>query len=381
MRNFKSQIQKATLDGFEFFIKRDDLLGDYLGGNKARKLEFFVKNAHNFGRNLRIISYGSSQSNALAALSVFARINGFTLIFVCEKISTFLKQNPCGNYAFALQNGAQIVENSRFSSRREMALSLREERDIFIEEGVACKEAQWGFKTLADEIKMQSKEMKRKFDIFLPAGTGASALYLAKFSEFRVFTCACVGDEGYLKRQMLALEPNFDIKIIDKKSDLREILSPIALNLPPFFAKKYPILALNLLTFLQGAKTCFFELKNLLFRVKNSLLKAKKSPFQTKNLLENPANSPLCPKQKPQIFILKTPRKFHFAKPYKELLSIYQRALEQTGVEFSLLYDGVGLRTMLFYRDIFTRKVLYIHQGGTRGNASLLERYKFKHLL
>lgn len=381
MRNFKSQIQKATLDGFEFFIKRDDLLGDYLGGNKARKLEFFVKNAHNFGRNLRIISYGSSQSNALAALSVFARINNFTLIFVCEKISTFLKQNPCGNYAFALQNGAQIVENSRFSSRREMALSLCEEKDIFIEEGVACKEAQWGFKTLADEIKLQSKEMKRKFDIFLPAGTGASALYLAKFSGFRVFTCACVGDEGYLKRQMLALEPNFDIKIIDKKSDLREILSPIALNLPPFFAKKYPNLALNLLTFLQGAKTCFFELKNSLFRVKNSLLKAKKSPFQAKNFLENPANSPLCPKQKPQIFILKTPRKFHFAKPYKELLSIYQRALEQTGIEFSLLYDGVGLRTMLFYRDIFTRKVLYVHQGGTRGNASLLERYKFKHLL
>lgn len=381
MRNFKSQIQKATLDGFEFFIKRDDLLGDYLGGNKARKLEFFVKNAHKFERNLRIISYGSSQSNALAALSVFARINGFTLIFVCEKISTFLKQNPCGNYAFALQNGAQIVENSRFSSRREMALSLCEEKDIFIEEGVACKEAQWGFKTLADEIKMQSKEMKRKFDIFLPAGTGASALYLAKFSEFRVFTCACVGDEGYLKRQMLALEPNFDIKIIDKKSDLREILSPIALNLPPFFAKNFPNLALNLLTFLQGTKTCFFELKNLLFRVKNSLLRAKNSPFQAKNLLENPANSPLYPKQKPQIFILKTPRKFHFAKPYKELLSIYQRALEQTGIEFSLLYDGVGLRTMLFYRDIFTRKVLYIHQGGTRGNVSLLERYKFKHLL
>lgn len=381
MRNFKSQIQKSTLDGFEFFIKRDDLLGDYLGGNKARKLEFFVKNAHKFEQNLRIISYGSSQSNALAALSVFARINGFALIFVCEKISNFLKQNPCGNYAFALQNGAQIVENSRFSSRREMALSLCEEKDIFIEEGVACKEAQWGFKTLADEIKMQSKEMKRKFDIFLPAGTGASALYLAKFSEFRVFTCACVGDEGYLKRQMLALEPNFDIKIIDKKSDLREILSPIALNLPPFFAKKYPNLALNLLTFLQGAKTCFFELKNSLLRVKNSLLKAKKSPFQAKNLLENPANSSLCPKQKPQIFILKTPRKFHFAKPYKELLSIYQRALEQTGIEFSLLYDGVGLRTMLFYRDIFTRKVLYIHQGGTRGNASLLERYKFKHLL
>lgn len=102
MRNFKSQIQKATLDGFEFFIKRDDLLGDYLGGNKARKLEFFVKNAHKFERNLRIISYGSSQSNALAALSMFARINGFTLIFVCEKNFKFFKAKPLRQLRFCL---------------------------------------------------------------------------------------------------------------------------------------------------------------------------------------------------------------------------------------------------------------------------------------
>lgn len=320
MMKESSPIQCALLDGFEFFIKRDDLLGDYLGGNKARKLEFFVQNAHKFEPNLRIISYGSSQSNALAALSVFARQKGFALIFVCEKISNFLKQNPCGNYAFALKNGAQIVENTEFTTRKEMALKLCEEKDIFIKEGAACKEAQWGFETLADEIKMQSKEMKRKFDIFLPAGTGASALYLAKFSEFRVFTCACVGDENYLKQQMLELEPNFDIKIIDKKSDLDT----------------------NSAHFLQRAKHSLFGTKE--------------------------AN----------LFILKTPRKFHFAKPYKELLSIYQRALEQIGVEFSLLYDSVGLLTMLFYRDIFTHKVLYIHQGGARGNESILARYAYK---
>lgn len=342
-----SPIERACLDGFEFFIKRDDLLGDYLGGNKARKLEFFVQNSHKFEPNSRIISYGSSQSNALAALSVFARQKGFTLIFVCEKISKFLKENPCGNYAFALKNGAHIIENKDFTTRKEKALSLVESKDIFIEEGVACKEAQWGFETLAKEIEAQSKELGREFDIFLPAGTGASALYVAKYSKMRVFTCACVGDEHYLKQQMLELEPNFSVEILSKKDAL-------SANLP------------NLASNLRFSATNFSEV-----HLANFFQKAKDSFIKATNSLLNGANSP-------NLFILKTPRKFHFAKPYKELLRIHQRALKECGVEFSLLYDSVGLLTMLAYKDFFTRKVLYIHQGGARGNESMLARYAYK---
>lgn len=286
-----SPIEAIKLDEFEFFVKRDDLLGNYLGGNKARKLEFFIQNAHKFKPNSRIISYGSAQSNALAALSVFAKQKDFTLIFVCEKISSFLKNNPCGNYAFALQNGAKIVENLDCASRKEKALHLAFDDDIFIEEGIACKEAALGFEILAYEIEKQGRALGLEFDIFLPAGTGVSALYLAKFSKFRVFTCACVGDETYLKKQMQALEPKFK------------------------FSK---------------------------------------------------------------LTILKTARKFYFAKPYKELLSIYQRALNECGIEFSLLYDSVGLLTMLEYRHIFKRPLLYIHQGGAFGNESMLARYAYK---
>ncbi len=311
-QNFKSEIQKTRLD-FEFFVKRDDLLGEVCGGNKARKLEFFIKNAHKFARNSRIISYGSSQSNAMAALSEFAKQNDFKFVFVCEKISNFLRQNPCGNYAYALKNGAQIIENVGFESRKEKALSLCEKGDIFLPEGIACKEAEMGFATLAREIKIQSEDLKCDFEIFLPSGTGTSALYLAKHAANRVFTCACVGDEFYLKSQILELEPNFSVEILDFGS-------------------------------------------------------------------ENSANFTPNSAQNSKIFILKTPRKFHFAKPYKELLSIYQRALKDCGIEFSLLYDGVGLLTMLAHKGVFTKPTLYIHQGGTHANPSLLARYKFKHL-
>ena len=334
-QNFKSEIQKTRLDGFEFFVKRDDLLGEVCGGNKARKLEFFIKNAHKFARNARIISYGSSQSNAMAALSEFAKQNDFEFVFVCEKISNFLRQNPCGNYAYALKNGAQIIENSAYQSRKEKALSLCKKGDIFVPEGVACKEAEMGFATLAGEIEAQSRALGLEFNIFLPSGTGTSALYLAKHSANPVFTCACVGDEFYLKAQILELEPNFSVEILDFGEE----------NLHPK-AKNPPNLPQNL------ENSANFE-PNL---AKNSQKSAK-------------------------IYILKPPRKFHFAKPYKELLEIYKRALKDCGIEFSLLYDSVGLLTMLAHKGIFTKPTLYIHQGGTHGNPSLLARYKHKGLL
>ncbi|WP_257874342.1 1-aminocyclopropane-1-carboxylate deaminase/D-cysteine desulfhydrase [Campylobacter vulpis] len=203
--NSASVLEKRRFKDLEFYLKRDDLLGE-LNGNKARKLRFYLK--QNYPQNQRFVSYGGSQSNALAALSIFAK--NHKLIFVCEKISNFLKQNPCGNYALALQNEVEILENLHFQNHREMALSLCKKGDIFIEEGIANQNAEFGYKELAKELKEHSKEQGVKFDIFLPSGTGTSAAFLAKHSEFRVFTCACVGGSAYLKEQILRLEPLYD---------------------------------------------------------------------------------------------------------------------------------------------------------------------------
>ncbi|WP_297193795.1 1-aminocyclopropane-1-carboxylate deaminase/D-cysteine desulfhydrase [uncultured Campylobacter sp.] len=283
MKNFFiSKIDKIKIGNFSFYVKRDDLLG-VINGNKARKLAFFMDNEYQKGQKL--ISYGSSQSNALAALSIFCKQRSLKFIFVCEKISSFLKQNPQANYALALENEALIFENLEFKHRRDKALNFLEEGDIFIEEGIAVKEAEYGLKILAKEIQTQSKELGIEFDIFLPSGTGTSAAFLAKNSDFNVYTCACVADEAYLKLQISALT-------------------------------KFP--------------------KNL--------------------------------------HILSASKKFHFAKPYKELFHIYNESLK-SGIEFDLLYDCVGLLTVLENKNIFKKPLLYIHQGGLLGNSSMLKRY------
>ena len=179
----------------------------------------------------------------------------------------------------------KIYENE---NRREFALSLKDKKTLFIEEGVAQSEAEFGFAVQGEFIDRFATTHGRDFDIFLPSGTGASACYLAKHTKFSVFTTPCVGDAQYLKEQILALDKTSKVQI-----------------LPP-------------------------------------------------------------------------PRKFHFAKPYAELYEIWQKAHAQTSIEFDLIYDPVGLLTLLENRQKFTNEVLYIHQGGILGNISQLQRYKYK---
>lgn len=102
-----SPIEKIQFQGFEFYIKRDDLLGE-INGNKARKLAFYL--SQNYNQSQRFISYGGIQSNALVALSIFASKRNLTLIYACEKIPTYLRNNPCGNYKLALENNVYFCK-------------------------------------------------------------------------------------------------------------------------------------------------------------------------------------------------------------------------------------------------------------------------------
>lgn len=202
------KIDKVVINGNTIYVLRDDLLGEF-NGNKARKLEYFLKSdLSNFNS---IVSFGSSQSNAMYSLSVFAKKKNLKFNYVMSHLSSNLKLNPAGNFKFALENGMRyfISEN-----RYEFAKSICDAKSIFIEEGVAQIEAESGFKTQANFIKSYTQKNEIDFDIFLPSGTGASAAYLAKHIEMNVYTTPCVGDCKYLKRQILHLDENSKVKII-----------------------------------------------------------------------------------------------------------------------------------------------------------------------
>jgi len=198
-----SPIQSIAFENQQFYLKRDDLIHSDFSGNKARKLYYFLQN--DFSHIKKIISYGSAQSNAMYSLSVLAKMKGWEFEYIVDHIAEYLKENPHGNYKGALENGMQISVGRGVPSPTNGIL--------FIEEGGRQKEAEFGIKILAQEIvDWQVKNNIKELNIFLPSGTGTTALFLKKAfvgegtPRPTVYTCPCVGDENYLKKQFLELE-------------------------------------------------------------------------------------------------------------------------------------------------------------------------------
>ena len=77
------------------------------------------------------------------------------------------------------------------------------------------------------------------------------------------------------------------------------------------------------------------------------------------------------------LIILESEKKYHFAKPYKEFIDLHVR-LQKAGIVFDLVYAPKLWKMILQKTD---EEILYIHSGGTTGNASMLERYRYKGLV
>jgi len=203
--NYKnSPTQKINFRKKDIYLKRDDLLNRDFSGNKARKFYYFL--VHDFENINTIVSYGSAQANSLHSLSVLAKLKNLKLNFYVNHISTYLKNNPQGNYKSALENGANIIEKPNIDLY-EFIKNNKKDDQLFIEEGGRVKEAEFGIKILADEIKTWAKQNNiDNLKIMLPSGTGTTALYLQKNLPFEVFTVSCVGGSQYLKKQFFHLE-------------------------------------------------------------------------------------------------------------------------------------------------------------------------------
>ena len=211
-----------TLEMFNrhIFVKRDDLLHPEFSGNKARKFAYFLE--HDFPGVTKLIGYGSPQANSLYSMSALAKLKGWSLDFYVDHIASHIKLNPSGNYGAALANGAHIISLDTLDDRagrdthtyiQEVVLPL-EANAVFVPEGGRCEYAEFGVSKLAAEIAQWAKESGlRHLVVFLPAGTGTTALYLNKFFveqeiSIQVLTCAAVGGSAYLTQQFNELSAN-----------------------------------------------------------------------------------------------------------------------------------------------------------------------------
>ncbi len=209
-----SSTDKITFFNRNIYIKRDDLLHKDFSGNKARKFYYFLENS--FPSIDTIVSFGSNQSNAMYSLSVLAKLKNWNFKYFINHLPSFLKEHPSGNYKYALLNGMELFVDENFKMNKYEQKS----NELFIEEGGAIKEASFGIEKLANEIKgWKEKNNIQNLKIFLPSGTGTTALFLQAFLEDEVFTTPCVGDSEYLKYQFSLLEKDESLypKILNPK--------------------------------------------------------------------------------------------------------------------------------------------------------------------
>jgi 1-aminocyclopropane-1-carboxylate deaminase/D-cysteine desulfhydrase-like pyridoxal-dependent ACC family enzyme len=217
--NLPTPIDTIMVDGISFFLKRDDLIHPDFSGNKARKLHYYLQK--DLSHIKQLTSYGSNQSNAMYSMSVLAKINGWDFEYYTDHISDFLKKNPHGNYAKALENGMKILCRCEAFEKNGLPQSfgLRNDKSVlFVNEGGRDKEASFGLEIMAKEIvDWCCENSMENLNIFLPSGTGTTALFLQKHCRLLtlgqsiriiIYTTPCVGNSDYLRSQFLELESN-----------------------------------------------------------------------------------------------------------------------------------------------------------------------------
>jgi 1-aminocyclopropane-1-carboxylate deaminase/D-cysteine desulfhydrase-like pyridoxal-dependent ACC family enzyme len=277
----KSPVNSVTVQNHQFYIKRDDQLHPLFNGNKARKFLYYL-DAH-LPQVTSIISFGGNQSNAMVALSALAKIKHWRFDYYLKKLPQQLRSTPAGNFKTALDNGMQYHEVMQFPLVESTI------DNIVIPQGGACRYAEFGIHTLANEINQWAANKKiQNCSVFLPSGTGTTAFYLQQHTSLPVYTTPCIGSSEYLQKQWHNLN---------------------------FYTKRYPI-------------------------------------------------------------IIEAQHQSRFGQPNPEYLSIWQHLLDNTGIEFDLLYDPPGWITLLKKRHLLTQNILYIHCGGISGNQSMLYRYQ-----
>jgi D-cysteine desulfhydrase family pyridoxal phosphate-dependent enzyme len=121
----------AALGGPEILIKRDDLTGLALGGNKTRKLEYLIADAQAKGAT-HVITTGSVQSNHCRQTAAAARLAGMNAVLVMNAPTS--DPEIQGNYLLDHMLGAEprivLDRDERVPMMEQVAEELRAQGSV-----------------------------------------------------------------------------------------------------------------------------------------------------------------------------------------------------------------------------------------------------------
>ncbi|KIY95661.1 hypothetical protein MNEG_12301, partial [Monoraphidium neglectum] len=175
----------------ELWIKRDDLSGMQMSGNKVRKLEFLMAEAKQQGADC-VVTVGGIQSNHTRATAVAARYLGLDCHLILRTSRALVDGDPglVGNLLVERLAGAVVhkITKEEYAAKggdalgQQLAEQLKAEgrKPYFIPVGGSNSLGCWGYLMAVDEIQKQSEDLGFKFDdIIMACGSGGTTAGLA----------------------------------------------------------------------------------------------------------------------------------------------------------------------------------------------------------
>ncbi len=169
------------------YIKRDDLIGVALGGNKVRKLEFLLADARDKGADVVLTAGGPQSNHAMLTVACAARL-GMEAILVLKKRGKLAGGNQILNGIYGAQ--VRFVDTDSYddvyAEMERIMDQLRQagRKPYFIPVGGSVPLGSLGYVNCAREIANQARELEVKFDSIVSAtgsgGTYAGLTYGAK---------------------------------------------------------------------------------------------------------------------------------------------------------------------------------------------------------
>ncbi len=173
--------------GKNIYIKRDDMIGVALGGNKVRKLEFLLADARDKGADV-VLTAGGPQSNHAMLTAACAAQLGMKAILVLKKRGELSGGNLILDDIFGAE--VRLVDTDSYddvyAEMHRIMDQLRQEghTPYFIPVGGSVPLGSMGYVNCAREIANQAQELGVAFDSIVSAtgsgGTYAGLTYGAK---------------------------------------------------------------------------------------------------------------------------------------------------------------------------------------------------------
>lgn len=184
---------KYTINDCNIFMKRDDLLDFYFGGNKVRLYEYIISEIQR-QKAEKIITFGSIYSNHVRVTAAVAAYLKMECDIIILKERNNEEQNPDGNNL--LTSLYNIVKHDCYTDEAneyiDKFLEIQAQRKVkffFVPGGGHLPIAALGYMDCLSEIQKQCNDIRLDVDvIFTPTGTGttqAGLLYGKKAFNFK----------------------------------------------------------------------------------------------------------------------------------------------------------------------------------------------------